>query len=89
MDIGNKMSLCISLSRGSTTEVLNRGLDTFVIEANIIWRKREGCRWGGGGVNHGGDLYSGGEHLGVSFEILADSVRVFHVARHGNILVPT
>ena len=36
--------------RGSTTEVLNRGLETEVIEANNHWRKRERGRDGGEGL---------------------------------------
>ena len=36
VDIGEDISLWRSLSRGSTTEVLNRVLDTLVIKANNI-----------------------------------------------------
>ena len=49
VDIGKYMVLRISLMRGSTTEVLNRGLETSVIEANNIWRNREVGRGGVGG----------------------------------------
>ena len=42
--IGKEMSLRRSLRRGSTTEVLNRGLDTLVIETNNRFIKREGWR---------------------------------------------
>ena len=38
---------------------------------------------GGRGVNHGGDVYSVGERLGATLEILTDSVRVFHLAQYG------
>ena len=41
MDIEKDMSFRIFLKRGSTTEVLNRGLEIPVIEANNICRKRE------------------------------------------------
>ena len=34
---------------------------------------------GGQGVKHGGDVYSVGEPLGDTLEILTDSVRVFHL----------
>ena len=37
----------------------------------------------GRGVKHGGDIYSGGERRGAELEILADSVRVLHIAQHG------
>ena len=37
----------------------------------------------GRGVNHGVNVYTGGERLGDTLEILADSVRVSHVVRHG------
>ena len=45
------MSLRISLMRGSTTEVLNRGLDTSVIDSNNIWRNRERGIGGGEGLS--------------------------------------
>ena len=35
------------------------------------------------GVKRGGDLYSGGGRLEDALDILADSVRFFHVYRHG------
>ena len=38
-------------------------------------------RWVRG--KHGGDVYSGGERLRSSLGILADSMIVFHVDRHG------
>ena len=41
VDNGKYMSLRISLRRGSTREVPNRGLDTSVIESNSRWRIRE------------------------------------------------
>ena len=44
VDIGEDICLWISLSRGASTEMLKIGLDTSVIEANKIWRKREGGR---------------------------------------------
>ena len=44
------MSLRISLSRGYTAEVLNRGLDAAVIEAKNHWRKREQGIGGGEGL---------------------------------------
>ena len=47
VDIGEDMSLWKSMRRGSTTEVLKKGLDTSVIETNNRWRKREGEREGG------------------------------------------
>ena len=34
VDVGENMSMGISLRRGSTTEVLNKGLDMLVIEDN-------------------------------------------------------
>ena len=34
-------------------------------------------------VNHGGDVYSGGEQLGDALEVLADSMRVLYVNRNG------
>ena len=48
--ICENMSLWISLRRGSTTEVLNRGLYTLVIKANNRCRKRGGDRSGGEGL---------------------------------------
>ena len=50
VEIGEDMSLRISLMRGSTTEVLNRGLDTSVIDSNNIWRNRERGIGGGEGL---------------------------------------
>ena len=47
--IGKYMSLLRSLRRGSTVELLNRGLDTSVIKDKNRSRKREGGRGGGGG----------------------------------------
>ena len=45
--VGEIMIFRISLRRGSTTEVRNRGLDTAVIEANYWWRKIDpGIHWG-------------------------------------------
>ena len=41
VDVGGRMSLRISLGRGYMTEVLNRGMDASVIEANNQWRKIE------------------------------------------------
>ena len=41
VDIGEDMSFLISLRRGSTTDMLNRGLDTSVIEANNRWINRD------------------------------------------------
>ena len=35
------------------------------------------------GVKHGCDIYSGGEFLGGSLDILAYSVRVYHVTWRG------
>ena len=40
------MSIMRSLRRGSTTEVLNHGLESKVIEAKNFWRKRERVRGG-------------------------------------------
>ena len=37
---------------------------------------------GGQEIQHSGNVYSGGERLGIALEILADSMRVFHVARY-------
>ena len=51
LNIGKDMSLWRSLRRGSITEVLNRGLDTLVIKANNIWKKRELGRGGGEGLS--------------------------------------
>ena len=39
--IGDDMILWRSLRRGSTTENMNRGLDTSVIEANNRWINRD------------------------------------------------
>ena len=41
LDIGKDISLRISLSRGSTTEVMKIVLDTSVIEANNRWINSE------------------------------------------------
>ena len=38
---------------------------------------------GGQEIQHSGNVYSGGERLRDTFEILTDYVRVSHVARHG------
>ena len=38
---------------------------------------------GGRGVNHGGDVYSVGERLGATLEILTYSVIFSHVSWHG------
>ena len=46
VDVGERMRLRRSLSRGSTVEVLNRGLYTEVIEANYRWSKRYQGRGG-------------------------------------------
>ena len=43
VDIGKCMRLQRSLRKGSITEVLNRGLDISVIEANNRWGKRDRC----------------------------------------------
>ena len=40
VDMGEDVGFWISLRRYSTTEVLNRGLETLVIESNNIWIKR-------------------------------------------------
>ena len=46
--------------------------------------EKEGQReMGGRGVNYGGDIYSCGELLGATLEIIAYSVRVSHSARNG------
>ena len=39
--MGEDTSLRIFLSRVSTVEVLNKGLEGSVVEANNSWRKRE------------------------------------------------
>ena len=44
--IGDDMILWRSLRRGSTTENMNRGLDTSVIEANNVWMKVDRGRGG-------------------------------------------
>ena len=51
VDIGEDMSLRRSLMRGYTTEVLNRRLETSVIEDNNIRRKGDGGRWGDKGLS--------------------------------------
>ena len=51
LDIGKDMRFQRSLSRGSSTEVLNRGLDTSVIEDKKIWREMEGGGGLGGGLS--------------------------------------
>ena len=51
VDIGEDISLQITLSRGSTIEVLNRVFDTSLIKANNRWRNMEGG--GGGEVGEG------------------------------------
>ena len=51
VDIGEDTSLRISLRRGSTTEVMNSGLDTLAIETNNRWINREGGRGGGEGLS--------------------------------------
>ena len=38
---------------------------------------------GGQEIQHSGNVYSGGERLGDTFEILTDYVRVYHVSQHG------
>ena len=50
VDVGESTSLRRSLMCGYAMEVLNRGLDTAVIEANNRWRKRERVRGGGDGL---------------------------------------
>ena len=47
VDVGKIMILRRSLRRDSTMEVLNRGMDTAVIDVNIQWRKREIRRFRG------------------------------------------
>ena len=74
MGIGEYMSLRISLRRGSTTEVMNRGLDTQVIEAKNRCIKGDRGRGGVRGFKNGGEVYSGGERLGDTLEILANSL---------------
>ena len=49
--MGENMSFRIYLRRGSTTELLNRGLDTSVIEYNNLCRNREIGRGGGEGLS--------------------------------------
>ena len=51
VDIGEDMILRRSLTRGSTTEVLNRGLYTPVIDANNRWINREVGREGDEGLS--------------------------------------
>ena len=41
VEVAEDMSLRRLSKRGSTTEVLNRGLDILVIEANNLWSKIE------------------------------------------------
>ena len=50
IDVGESMSLRISLRRCYTIEVLTRGLKAVVIEVNNRWRKRERGRGGGEGL---------------------------------------
>ena len=45
------MSIMRSLRRGSTTEVLNHGLESSVIEVNNCWRKRERGMGGEEGIS--------------------------------------
>ena len=59
---------------------MNREMYTLVIEDNNICKNRDG---GGQEVKHGGDVYSAGERLGDALQILADSVKVSHVAQYG------
>ena len=40
-EVGEDMSLRISLRRASTMEVLNNGLDSSVIDTNNFWSKIE------------------------------------------------
>ena len=50
LDIVEYMSVLRSLRRGSTTEVLNRVLDTLVIDVNNRWRNKEVGIGGGQGL---------------------------------------
>ena len=50
-EVGENMILRILLSRGSTNEVFNRGLDTSVIEAKNRWRNRDRGRRGREGLS--------------------------------------
>ena len=83
VDIGKNISFRISLRRGSTTEVLNRVLDTSVIKSNNIWRKMEGGRGGGKWLSMVMTYTQVENALGGALEILVDYVIVFHVTRHG------
>ena len=83
LDIGMDTRLRRSLRRGSTTEVLNRVLDTSVIKSNNIWRKREGGRGGGKWLSMVMTYTQVENALGGALEILVDYVIVFHVTRHG------
>ena len=60
VDIGKDMSFWGSLSIVSTTEMLNRGLKTLVIEDSNRRINRERGKGGGQGVKHGVGVYSGG-----------------------------
>ena len=51
VESGEYMILRRFLRRGSTTEVLNNGLASSVIEAKNSWRKRERGRGGGEGLS--------------------------------------
>ena len=82
VSVGENISLMRFLRRGSTTEVLNRVLDTALIETNNPWRRRKRER-GRQGVNRDCDLYSGGKFLGDTYDILPDYVRFSHVVQNG------
>ena len=73
------MSLRRLLKRGSTTEVLNNGMDSSLIETKIA-----GGKYKGGGGRRGADydryIHPGRERFGVAFEVFGDSVRMSRVA---------
>ena len=51
LDFGETMSLRIDLRRGSKKEVLSKGLDMAVIEADNRWRKKDTGRGGREGLS--------------------------------------